>query len=64
MGIDIHMDGTYKLSFWRKSYKKARWKKKADRLVWAFFDNDCGASALITDGQYFKVKHIAGFKPY
>ena len=60
MNIDISWSycGTYKLSFYIKSYKKARHRKKAERLVRAFWKYDKGASALVTDAQWMKVKHI------
>ena len=60
MNIDISWSysGTYRLSFYKKNYKKARFRRKADRLVCAFWKYDKGASALVTDAQWMKVKHI------
>lgn len=58
MSIDINFDGTYKLIFNRKSYRKARHRKKADRLVCAFYRSGHGATALFCDAQFFRVKDI------
>ena len=58
MSIDIDFDGTYKLIFHRKSYRKARHRKKADRLVCAFYRSEHGATALVCDAEFFRVKDI------
>ena len=57
MDIDISWF-YYRLRFYRKNYKKSRYRRKADRLVCAFLKYDKGATALITDAQWMKVKHI------
>ena len=59
MSIDIKYDGSYILIFHRKSYKKARHKRKADRLVRAFNRaNDRGATATIIGAELFRVDDI------
>ena len=46
MIIKIAEDGTVKWQFYRKSYKKARWRKLGARLL-ADFKKDAGAHGLI-----------------
>ena len=58
MSIDIGFDGIYKLIFHRKSYRKARHRKKADRLVCAFYRSGQWKTALICDAEFFRVKDI------
>ena len=58
MGIDLKTNETYELHFYKKGYKKAKHKRKADRLARAFFKYYHGCSGFIIDAQYFNVKFI------
>ena len=59
MSIKIYFDGTYKLIFNRKSYRKARHRKKADRLVNAFYRvNNHGTTATLIGAELFRVNDI------
>lgn len=46
MVIEVAKDGTVKWQFYRKSYKKARWRKLGARLL-ADLQKEAGAHGLI-----------------
>lgn len=46
MVIEVAKDGTVKWRFYRRSYKKARWKRLGERLL-ADFKKEADAHGLI-----------------